>query len=99
MEGQHIAELRARLDTIERLLAQLSAELKGIRETLHAAAPQARKTLRTEPLDRLGFVGLGVWSFESLGPVALLFPFDLGSDALSPGSSLGASVRWYRSAP
>ena len=40
MESQQIAELRARLDAIERLLAQLSGELKGIRETLHAAAPQ-----------------------------------------------------------
>ncbi len=43
MERQQIAELRARLDTIERLLAQLSAELKGIRETLHAAAPAVSK--------------------------------------------------------
>ncbi len=43
MEPQQIAELRTRLDTIERLLAQLSAELKGIRETLHAAAPAVSK--------------------------------------------------------
>jgi hypothetical protein len=41
MEREQIAELRARLDEIDRLLAQLSAELKGIRETLHAAAPAA----------------------------------------------------------
>ncbi len=47
MEGQQIAELRARLDTIERLLAQLSAELKGIRETLHAAAPAVSKDRET----------------------------------------------------
>jgi hypothetical protein len=37
----------------------------------------------TEPLDRLEFVGLGVWSFESLGPDAPRFPLDLGSGALS----------------
>jgi hypothetical protein len=43
MERQQIAGLRARLDTIERLLAQLSAELKGIRETLHAAAAAVSK--------------------------------------------------------
>jgi len=39
MQDQQIAELRSRLDAIDRLLVQLSDELKAIREFLHASAP------------------------------------------------------------
>ncbi len=39
MNPEQLAQLRERLDEVERLLVQLSAELKTLREQLHAAAP------------------------------------------------------------
>lgn len=38
MSANQIVDIRTRLDTIEKLLAELAAELKAIREELHAAA-------------------------------------------------------------
>jgi hypothetical protein len=38
MRPNQIVDIRTRLDTIEKLLAELTAELKAIREQLHAAA-------------------------------------------------------------
>lgn len=39
MNPEQLAQLRERLDEVERLLVQFSAELKTLREQLHAAAP------------------------------------------------------------
>ena len=38
MKPNQIVDIRTRLDTIEKLLAELAAELRAIREELHAAA-------------------------------------------------------------
>ena len=41
VNADQLAQVRARLDAIDRLLRELSAELKAIREQLHAVAPSA----------------------------------------------------------
>jgi transposase len=40
ISGEQLAQLRARLNTIEELITQLASELKAIREELHVAAAQ-----------------------------------------------------------
>ncbi len=46
---EQLAQLRARLNTIEELITQLASELKAIREELHVAAAQQM----TPPIDDL----------------------------------------------
>lgn len=50
MKPNQIAEIRGRLDTIEKLLVQLATELKGIREQLHAAV--AAEEMGPSPQER-----------------------------------------------
>jgi hypothetical protein len=49
ISGEQIAQLRARLNTIEELITRVASELKAIREELHVAAAQ-QMALPTEDI-------------------------------------------------
>jgi hypothetical protein len=49
ISGEQIAQLRARLNTIEELITRLASELKAIRDELHVAAAR-QMSLPTEDI-------------------------------------------------